>query len=247
MLGAKIDDADMAGALLRLRPFIGRGEARQAVTLNAEMLFRAQKNPELLRVINEADLVTADGAGVVWAARVLGVPLKERVAGVDLMTELCRRAAASGWKIFLLGGAPGVAELAARNLRQLFAGIDVGGTYHGFFAGEEGGEEKLLARIEAVCPQILFVGMGSPRQEYWISQNRKRLACDIALGVGGSLDVIAGKVKRAPVFWQKMRLEWLWRAILEPKRIPRLLFLPLFVLKILRAKKQQARRDSGRE
>ncbi|MCL2677509.1 MAG: WecB/TagA/CpsF family glycosyltransferase [Clostridiales bacterium] len=233
ILGAKIDNVDMVEALLRLQPFIGKGEARQTVTLNAEMLYRAQKNGELLRIINGADLVTADGVGIVWAARVLGAPLKGRVTGIDLMKELCRQAAGNNWKVFLLGGEPGVAEQAAQKLKRELAGLGVAGTYHGFFSGEEWGEERVLAQIGAARPQILFVGMGSPMQEYWISENKARLACDIVLGVGGSFDVISGRVMRAPVLWQKLRLEWLWRAVVQPRRIPRLFILPLFVWKVL--------------
>lgn len=252
ILGAKISDYDMvetvcsAAALIDVgRAAAARGAddepmAHQIVTLNAEILYKAQSDPKLLEVINQAELVTPDGSGIVMAAQKLCNRQIERVTGIDLMLELCRQSAACGWQIYLLGAKPGVAEAAAQNLHSQY-GANICGWHDGYFGEDE--QAWIIGEINEKKPDILFVGLGAPRQEFWISENRSRLRVPLLIGVGGCFDVISGNLKRAPLFFQRMGLEWLWRLIKEPWRIGRMLALPKFVLLVnreQRAKKRQA-------
>ncbi|MDD4753540.1 MAG: WecB/TagA/CpsF family glycosyltransferase, partial [Desulfitobacteriaceae bacterium] len=214
ILGVRVDRVDMMGALCRMDSFIKEEGLHHVITLNAEIIYRAQSDENLKELINSADLVTPDGSGVVWAAGYLGEPLAERVTGIDLMGKICRQAHLNGWKIYLLGGAPGVAWEAAEKLRLQFPNINIVGTDHGYF--QENEEDEVLARIEAKAPDIIFVALGAPRQEFWIQKNKNRLSAKVVVGVGGSFDVISGRVKRAPVWVQKLKLEWLARLIKEP-------------------------------
>jgi N-acetylglucosaminyldiphosphoundecaprenol N-acetyl-beta-D-mannosaminyltransferase len=240
LLGLKIDKVDMPQALSRIEGFLagGQEECCQVVTLNAEIFYQAQHDPALQDVINRADLVTADGNGILWAGRQLGVDLPERVTGIDLMLALCRQAPSNGWRIFLLGGAPGVAREAAECLSKDFPGIEICGQEHGFFLKEEGGPDRVLDQLQKAGPDLLFVAMGAPLQEFWIKEHQAELKAKVAIGVGGSLDVISGKVRRAPDIWQHLRLEWLWRSLSDIRRLGRLVKLLKFTLLIKKAKKK---------
>lgn len=217
---------------------------RHVVTLNAEMAYRAYQDAKLREVLRSADLVTPDGAGVVWAGRVLGGAVSERVTGIDLVHFLMPLAAAQGWRVFLLGGAPGVAEEAAQRLAERFPGLCIVGTHHGYFARGSAEEEGVLEMIERADPHLLLVGMGSPRQEFWIREqiDAGRLKVPVSIGVGGSLDVIAGRLRRAPAWMQKRRLEWLWRLLQQPSRWRRMLALPAFTVSVWRQGQRQKRR-----
>ena len=251
ILGARIDSVGMVDALLAIEQFIKEKSFRQIITLNAEILYRAQKDEPLLKLINSADLVTPDGFGVIWAAKHFGEDLPQRVTGIDLMQEVCRHAVQNDWRLFLLGGSPGVADIAADNLREEYPGIQICGSWHGFFSGQENGARDILRQIRQAAPDVLFVAMGAPRQEFWIAENREALGQLVAVGVGGSFDVIAGRVKRAPEFWQRLHLEWLWRTLREPRRLGRIMVLPLFVLKVLFSKEprreQHEKQDNEQE
>ena len=168
-----------------------------------------------------------DGAGVLWAAKVLDLPLRERVPGVDLTQAICEMAAREGYGVYFLGAAPGVAEKAAAVLRGRFPGLRVVGTHDGYFPPEE--EERLVEEIRAARPDVLFVALGMPKQEQWIRKHQERLGVPVLMGVGGSFDVISGNLPRAPQWMQNFGLEWLYRVYLEPQRLPRLLALPRFV------------------
>ncbi|MDR7386279.1 MAG: WecB/TagA/CpsF family glycosyltransferase, partial [Armatimonadota bacterium] len=165
------------------------------------------------------------------ASRRLGRPLPERVPGVELMEALCERAARQGWPIFLLGGLPGVAEQAAAELRRRWPGLPVAGTHHGYFQ-VEGAVVEAVARSGAA---LLFCGLGSPRQELWLSRHLDRLGVRVAMGVGGSLDVLAGRSARAPAWLRRVHLEWLYRLLREPRRWRRQLALPHFAWLVLRS------------
>lgn len=232
LLDVGISPVTMETTLQRVREFIAEGGPHLIVTSNATALIQAQEDPELRSIINQADLVTPDGAGVLWSAKVLGLPLLERVSGIDLMQELCRLAAQEGYRVFLLGAAPGVAEEAARRLQERFPGLQVAGTHHGYFGPEE--EEEVLERIREAQPDILFVAFGIPKQEKWIWRHRERLQVPVCLGVGGSFDVLSGRIPRAPLWMQRWGLEWLWRVWKEPRRLPRLAALPRFVWEVTR-------------
>ncbi|SHE83467.1 N-acetylmannosaminyltransferase [Desulfofundulus australicus DSM 11792] len=272
LLGARVDAVDLAGAVEKVAAFVAAGHPHQVITLNPEILYRAQKEPELLDLINRADLVTADGIGIVWAAKVAGTPVPERVTGIDLMLALVERAAREGWRIFLLGAAPGVAEEAARRLREKHPGLVVAGTQHGYFrpgAGEAGGEAAFTApgrapvassgdggrpgeprvptegevveQIRRARPDLLFVALGAPKQEQFIDRYKEVLGVPVAMGVGGSFDVIAGRVARAPEWMRRLHLEWLGRLIREPRRWRRMLVLPRFAWLVWRRARQAGR------
>ncbi|MBS4024278.1 MAG: WecB/TagA/CpsF family glycosyltransferase [Clostridia bacterium] len=244
ILDAQVDGLDMQGAI----DFVAKtiAEARNAglqaakpkhiITLNAEIIYRAQSEPELLEIINQADLVTPDGAGVVWAAQYLGTPVPGRVTGIDLLQEVVREADQKGWQLFFFGGAPGVADKAVENLKKKYKNIKIVGTKHGYISSKEE-EKELTEKIKNAAPDIIFVALGAPRQEYWIKKHKDFLQVPVCIGVGGSFDVIAGKVTRAPGWMQQAKLEWLYRLVKEPARYKRMLALPKFMLKVIQSKK----------
>ncbi|MCR6545413.1 WecB/TagA/CpsF family glycosyltransferase [Dehalobacterium formicoaceticum] len=236
ILGVRVDKVDMLEALCLVDSYIQEGSFHHVITLNAEIIYQAQSNEELKDLINGADLVTPDGSGIVWAAGYLGEPVAERVTGIDLMLEICKQAHHNGWRIFLLGGAPGVAEEAAQALKKDQPNINIVGTHHGYFQQRE--EEAMLAQIRKAEPDLIFVALGAPRQEFWIRAHREQLPVKIAIGVGGSFDVVSGRVKRAPLWMQKMKLEWLARLLKEPWRFKRMLSLPKFVLMVIKSKSE---------
>ncbi len=241
ILGARVDDVDMLQTLCLVQKYIDQfsknGNSHYIVTLNAEIIYKAQEDPELLQIINTADLVTPDGSGVLWAARQLSEPLKERVTGIDLMVQVCQQAHHAGWRLYLFGSAPGVADLAADNIREQFADINIVGTRNGYFSPTE--ENYIIEDISEQKPDVLFVALGAPKQEKWINSHRHDLKAAVIIGVGGSFDVLAGNVKRAPVLWQKMRLEWLWRLLSDPRRLKRMMVLPKFMLLVKKSKRQR--------
>lgn len=216
---------------------------RHVVTLNPEMVMRARADPAFASVIGGADLVVPDGVGVVWAARILGHAMKGRVPGIELAERALAACARRRLPVFLLGGAPpgphgpGVAEAAAERLRQRadMAGLVVAGTHHGYFTWGSDEEERLLQHIEAARPALLVVGMGAPRQEQFMARHRDRLgrSVRVAIGVGGSLDVWAGRTRRAPALVRRLALEWLYRVATDPKRLIRLAALPAFAAAVM--------------
>lgn len=232
MFGVPLARIDMEQALSRVDQFIQERAPHMIVTSDSTGIVRAHDDPEFRAVLQAADMVTADGRGVVWMARVLGLPMRERVSGVDMMERLCARAAERGYSVYLLGARPGVAEEAARVLQRRYPGLRVAGTHHGYFTPDE--EPAIVQQIAEARPDILFVALGAPAQEKWISRHREQLGVPVAMGVGGSFDVISGRLKRAPLWMQKAGLEWLWRALLEPRRLPRLWALPRLLWMTLR-------------
>ncbi|MCU0513758.1 MAG: WecB/TagA/CpsF family glycosyltransferase [Anaerolineae bacterium] len=205
-------------------------------TTNPEFVVMAQRDASFRHILQRADLCIADGVGLLWAARLLGRPLPERVTGSDGTLIIAQEAARRGWKLFLLGAAPGVAETAAAVMREHLPGIQVVGTYPGSPAPEE--EDALVERINASGAEIVLVAYGAPAQDKWIARNTPRLRVKMAMGVGGALDFIAGVVPRAPEAMRRYGLEWLYRLYKQPWRIVRMLRLPLFVvLVILRGEK----------
>ncbi|HAP93144.1 MAG TPA: glycosyltransferase [Desulfotomaculum sp.] len=238
ILGAWVDALKMEEAEEQIAGFVRSGRPHQVVTLNPEILYRVQQEPELLDLINHAHLVTADGTGVVWACRVAGQPIPERVTGIDLMLRLVARSAKEGWRIFLLGGEPGVAQEASRRLQQRYPRLLIAGAYHGYFSNtgnsSSHSEVEVIEMIRSSHSQLLFAGMGAPRQDQFIARNLNHLHVHVAMGVGGSFDVVAGRVARAPAWMQRMRVEWLGRLLKEPCRIKRVLVLPKFVWLVIR-------------
>jgi len=232
ILGAGVDALTLEEAAGRVAGLVERGGSHRVITLNPELLYRAQFDRRLMEMIRRADLVTADGVGIVWAARLAGRPVPERVTGIDLMLRLAGRAAGAGWRVFLLGAAPGVAEKAGRELCRLFPGLVVAGTHHGYFLEKDSPEvAKAVRRARA---DLLFVGMGAPRQELWLEEHLPATGAAVGMGVGGSLDVLAGVARRAPEWVQRLGAEWLYRLVKEPSRWRRQLVLPLFAWLVVR-------------
>ena len=228
LLGVKLDAVTMPQALAEAERFIRENRPHMIVTTDASGFMRAQDDPEFRQIVNQADLVTPDGAGVVLAARLLNVPLEARCAGCDMVTGLCQVAAKLGRSVYLLGAAPGVAEEAAEKLRQAAPGLQIAGCRDGYF--QEHDEPGIIEEIRRTKPAVLFVALGIPRQEKWIRSHLQELGVPVCVGIGGSFDVISGRKKRAPVWMQRTGLEWLYRAAKEPQRIPRLAALPRIVL-----------------
>ncbi|HYG57483.1 MAG TPA: WecB/TagA/CpsF family glycosyltransferase [Symbiobacteriaceae bacterium] len=212
ILSIGVDKVTMDEAVDRCIAFSKGDEPRMVVTPNAEISYRATREPDLAALINQADLVIPDGAGVVIASRILGDPVPERVAGTDLSTKLVARMSQQGrGRVYILGGAPGVAARAAAHLTGHYPGIRVVGHHHGFFKPEE--EAGVIASIRAAETDVLFVGMGSPRQEQWIARHKHEHRAKVSLGVGGTIDVWAGTAQRAPEWMRRANLEWLFRIV----------------------------------
>ena len=206
---------------------IDEGRAASIATANAEMVMRAQTDRELAHILQHADLVVPDGAGVLWAAEQQGKKFKERVTGVDLACSLLQEAAARQTAVYLFGGAPGIAEQAAANVQQQLGSLNIVGTHSGFFSADE--EQGIIEDIRSKGTRILLVALGVPKQEKWISEHLYELGPCVCMGVGGTFDVLAGKACRAPKWMQDNRLEWLYRLLKEPTRFKRMLALPKFV------------------
>lgn len=218
----------------RLEGFLESDRSHLVVTADATAIVIAHSNSAFKSLIESADLVTPDGNGVIWAAKHRGTQLQERVSGVDLVDRLCSLSADKGYRIFFLGSGPGVAELAAEKLRLKYPGCNIVGSRHGYFPAES--DEIVAHEIAALQPDILFVAMGMPRQEEFIRATQAVIKPKVAMGVGGSLDVFSGKAKRAPHAFQRVKLEWLWRLLLNPRKFAKVRLLPKFVFLVLREK-----------
>ncbi len=227
LLGMPLDPITLADALEEAERFLEEDHPHMIITPDASAVIRAQRDPELREIIEQADLVAPDGAGVVLAARLLNLPVNVRCAGCDMVEQLCQAAANKHRAVYLLGGEPGVAEQAAANLQQRISGLQVAGCHDGYFSDEE--EPQIVEDIRSKRPGVLLVALGIPRQEKWIKKHLEELGVPICIGVGGSLDVISGRKRRAPVWMQRAGLEWLYRTIKEPSRLPRLVALPEIV------------------
>ena len=235
ILGVDVDAVTMAEAVDVVRRAMDTRAGVMVATANAEMLMRATHDEELRHILNASALVVPDGAGTVWAARHLGHAMPERVAGYDLAQELLRCAPAEGRRVYVFGSAPGVAEKAKAKAEQLYPGIEIVGVRNGFFSPAD--NAAIIAEIRAARPDLLLVALGVPKQEKWIAAHLAELDVPVAIGVGGTLDVMAGVMKRAPYWMQKAKLEWLFRGLMQPKRAGRLLALPKFVLKVHASRK----------
>lgn len=226
--GVMMDNVTMDEALgFVVERLDGPGIAK-IYTPNSEIMMQAQRDSELKEILNQADLLIADGAGVVLASRILGRPLKEKVSGIDLVKRVLEYTEKRPVSFFILGAKPGVAEMAAQNIMSRYPLAEVKGTHHGYFDAEE--EDSIIDKINDSGAEILLVGLGAPKQEKWIHRNAPRLNCKAAMGVGGSIDVLAGTASLAPEFMRRAGLEWLFRLIKEPRRFRRMLDLPRFIL-----------------
>jgi N-acetylglucosaminyldiphosphoundecaprenol N-acetyl-beta-D-mannosaminyltransferase len=217
VLGCEIDRLDMADTLERCRRAIDERRYTQHVSINAAKLVSLKRQPELREVIERCQLINADGQAVVWASRLLGDPLPARVAGIDLMNELIAMAEEHGYRIYILGARADVLQTAVGRLRERHPKLVIAGFHHGYFTDEE--SPKIAAEVRARHPDILFVAMTSPRKEQWLGEYGSTLDVPLLMGVGGSIDVVAGITKRAPRVWQRTGMEWLYRLLQEPRRL----------------------------
>lgn len=227
ILGVRFDDLTQQEAAQRGRQLLEEDKFHYVVTPNPEFLLAAEKDPEFRRVLNAADLVLPDGIGVVYSAKILGTPLKERVPGIEFAEAMLSALNDMGGRLYLLGAKPGVAEEAGRRICARYPALVLCGTHDGYFKDEQ----AILPEIAAAKPDLLFVCLGAPKQEKWMARWGRHTGAKLAIGLGGCLDVFAGNVQRAPERWQKLGLEWAYRLKKEPKRIGRMAKLPLVLVK----------------
>ncbi|MFN0186066.1 MAG: WecB/TagA/CpsF family glycosyltransferase [Aquabacterium sp.] len=223
MMGCVVDNLSMEETLLRVEGFIRSGRPHQHVVVNVDKLVKARHDPELRRIINDCALINVDGMPVVWASRLLGTPLKERVAGVDLFDALMQRAAQRGWRVYLLGAREEVVGAVRQIYQQRYASLTFAGHRNGYWKPEE--EESVVQAIADTRPDLLFVAISSPKKEQFLGRWQAHMKVPFAMGVGGTFDVAAGKVRRAPVWMQRSGLEWFYRFLLEPRRMFRRYFI----------------------
>lgn len=236
LLGLPIVSAPCATLHRYLSHSLSKGKRICLFTPNAEMLSRVAEDPHTGALLRSADLLIPDGIGLVLYAKAMDTPLPGRIPGIELGEWVMQYAGSHGLSVYLLGGKPGVADLAAERLRGRFPELSVVGTHHGYVTKEE--DASLLRQIQRASPHILIVCMGFPRQEEWILAHRDQIpSLRLAMGLGGALDVWSGRVERAPRLMRRMGLEWLWRVLRAPKRIPRLRFLFPFCRLLLTAKR----------
>jgi len=227
----------MKEALDRICLMIASRSTNLIATANAEMIETAQSDPELAAALQFANLVVPDGAGVVWAARYVGQPVPERVAGYDLVQELIKVAGEKQYRIFWFGSAQGIADAASEKAKNSAAGLVVAGTRDGYFSSDQ--ESNVVEQIRATAPDILLVALGAPRQEKWLHRHLSALNVPVCIGVGGTFDVMAGRVQRAPLWMQQAGLEWFYRLAMQPSRFIRMLALPRFVFRVVKAGKHR--------
>lgn len=230
ILGCRLDTLDADAATDAILGFARERTGAQIVTLGTEMVVHAQRDARYRDVVNTCALSLCDTVGLLAVARSRGAGLRDRVTGVELLERLCERAAKEGVSVFLFGGAPGIAERAAQELQRRYPGLPIAGTRNGYFSADE--SPRIADEIRATGAQLLFVGTGFPKQEFWLAEYLKYTGCGAGIGVGGSFDVISGNLERAPERWRNMGLEWLYRLLKEPRRWRRQLALPHFVLLI---------------
>jgi N-acetylglucosaminyldiphosphoundecaprenol N-acetyl-beta-D-mannosaminyltransferase len=217
ILGVSIDRLDMDATVRRCEEIIESGGPAQHVSVNVAKIVKLRDDQRLRAIVEGCDLVSVDGQPVVWASRLLGDPLPERVAGIDLMFRLLERAEDRGYRVFVLGAKQDVLETAVARLAERHPRLTIAGFHHGYFGDEESAE--VCEVVRAAEPHILLVAMSSPRKEYWLADHAADLGVPFSMGVGGSIDVVAGLTKRAPDFMQRHGLEWFYRFVQEPRRL----------------------------
>ena len=236
ILGVAISKVTMKEATEKIREFVQSDSFHSIYTPNPEIVMLAKNDPEFHKILEGADLVVPDGIGVVIASKIVKSPLPERVAGYDLVQSTMKEAVKEGYKYYFFGSKPGISEAAAEKMRETYPGIQIVGTRNGYFKPED--EAEIIEEINASSANILLVALGAPKQEKWIEANKHLMPnVRVAIGVGGSLDVMSGNVKRAPKIFQKLGLEWFYRLLKEPTRFKRMLVLPDFLLKVIFSKK----------
>ncbi len=232
ILGVDIDniDIDEAGKITKELVETSNKTCKIVVAPNTEFVMMAQKDEEFFDVLKSADLATPDSVGIMLGGKFQKKPFKQRIPGQAYFRKVLEIGEKENWSFYLLGGKDDVPKIAAENLKKIYPNINIVGYHEGFFELE--GEEKVIQEINSLKPNVLFVAMGAPLQEKWIAKYKNDLKVDVAAGQGGTFDYEAGKIKRAPKIFQKLCIEWLWRLILQPSRIIRMLALPVYLFKI---------------
>lgn len=233
ILGINIDNITLEEAGIITKELIENSNksCKIVVAPNTEFIMMAQKDEEFYKVLNNADLATPDSVGVMIGGKLQKRPFKERIPGQSYFRKVLELGEKQGWTFYFLGGKENTAEKAAENIKKIYPEIKIVGCHEGFF--EKDSEEDVIKEINSLKPNVLFVAMGAPIQEKWINNHKEKLEVDLAAGQGGTFDYEAGNIKRAPVIFQKLGIEWLWRLILQPSRICRMVVLPIYLMKIL--------------
>ena len=235
VLGVGFDNITMDQAVAEGVRLMDTAGAHYVVTPNPEIVETCRQDGEAMEAVNGADLVLADGIGVIYGAKLLGTPLKGRVTGIGFAQGLMERMAGGGRSLYLLGAKPGVAERAAENLARQYPGLQIAGTHDGYFS-EDG---PVTEDIRASGADVVFVCLGAPKQELWMAKHGKAAGARLLCGLGGSLDVFAGVVERAPKFWSDHGLEWFYRLCSDPRRAGRMMKLPLFLVHVQKEKRRR--------
>lgn len=229
VLGVGFDNITMEQAVAESVRLMNSEGAHYVVTPNPEIVETCCKDPEAMDAVRNADLVIADGIGVIYGSRILGTPLKERVPGIELAQNLMGKMAETGKTLFLLGSKPGVAEEAAHRLKEKYPALQIVGIHDGYFTEDE----PVVREIRESGADVVFVCLGAPKQEKWMRKYGEATGAHLLLGIGGSLDVFSGNVKRAPEVFQRLNLEWFYRLISNPSRAGRMMRLPLFLVHVM--------------
>lgn len=234
IFGVPFSKLGMNDTIALIADMITSRRPHQIITANPIMVMTAVEDPAYLRMMQQADLIVPDGAGVVWAANYVGNPVAERVTGFDIIGNLFRLGESKGWKVYLVGASPDIIEAAAEKIQEQYPKLQLVGYRDGYFKAAE--DLEVIENIRTHQPDILLVGRSAAGQEPWIAQYKEQLQVPVIMGVGGSFDVISGKLKRAPKLFQKLKLEWFYRLLQEPWRYKRMLVLPKFAMKVIREK-----------
>lgn len=239
IFGVKIQNTTLEDTRKQIEEYLEENRLRVIYTPNTEIVMKAKDDSKLRDIINKGDIIIPDGIGLIYGSKIQKKPLKERVTGFDTSMEILKIANKKNYKLFLLGGAPSIAEQAMKNINKEYPNIQTVGCQNGFFKGSHLGvensieEKRVIEEINSLSPDIIFVGLGFPRQELFIEANREKLKAKIVIGNGGVIDVMAGNAKRAPEIYQRLGLEWFYRLIKNPSRIRRQLEIPKFIWKVL--------------
>ena len=233
ILGVDIDNINIEEAGEKTKELVEKSNktCKMIVAPNVEFIMTAQKDEEFFNILKKADFATPDSIGVMIGGKLQKKPFKQRIPGQAYFRKVLEVGEKEGWTFYLLGGKGDVPKLAVQNIKKIYPNLNIVGSQEGFF--ETASEDEVIKQINELQPNVLFVAMGAPIQEKWIAKHQKELKVDVAAGQGGTFDYEAGKIKRAPVIFQKLGIEWLWRLILQPSRIFRMVVLPIYLLKII--------------
>lgn len=234
IFGVPVSKLGFQDTIELLTEWIERRQPTQVVTANPIIIMSGLEDPAFMNVLQHAEIVVPDGAGLVWAASYVGNPVVEKVAGIELMQELLHISEQRGWRPYFLGTSQDNLEAALHKIRTTYPKLDIAGYRDGYFRDAD--DRQVITDIREAKPDLLFVGRAANNQEPWIGKYKQELQVPLMMGVGGSFDVLSGKLKRAPKLWIRLRLEWLYRLLQEPKRYRRMLILPRFAWKVIREK-----------